>query len=109
MARVNITIGIRSLKPVEVEPGVFMHTYSEYENINATTLEQGFTFNDGQTINPNLVTDTRVSFLMSNDINNRLNRISYIKYLGIMYKTVGIKITRPRVEITLGGVWTENE
>ena len=72
MVRVNIKIGVRSEKPTEVEPGIFSYTYDEKINIAGVTIEQGFTNEDGNTINANSIIDTRLSFIMSNNINNIL-------------------------------------
>lgn len=109
MVRVNIKIGVRSEKPTEVEPGIFNYTYDEKINIAGITIEQGFTNEDGNTINPNSIIDTRLSLLMSNNINNILSRIEYVEYLGTRYKAKSLRIVRPRVEVTLGGVWTAND
>ena len=46
---------------------------------------------------------------MSNNINNILSRITYVEYLGTRYKAKSLRIVRPRVEVTLGGVWTAND
>ena len=109
MVRVNVKIGIRSEKPTEVEPGIFAYTYDEKNNIAGVTIEQGFTNEDGNTINANSIIDTRLSFIMSNNISNILSRITYVEYLGIRYKAKSLRIVRPRVEVTLGGVWTAND
>lgn len=109
MVRVNIKIGVRSEKPTEVEPGIFTYIYDEKINIAGITIEQGFTNEDGNTINPNSIIDTRLSFIMSNNVNNILSRIEYVEYLGTRYKAKSLRIVRPRVEVTLGGVWTAND
>ena len=107
MAKVNITLGVRSSISQEVEPGVFKYPIKEYENISADTLDEGFNKNDGSTMESNTALETRLSFLMSNDSSNRLKNIVYVRFLGTIYKVTNVTILRPRVQVSLGEVWQE--
>lgn len=109
MSRVNITIGINPAEPSEVRPGVFEYIPIEYTNVPASVLEANFNITDGQSVNQESNGVTRLSFIMSNDINNRLGLLTYITYLGIKYKITNVRIVRPRVEVTLGEVFVANE
>lgn len=109
MSRVNITVGINPAQPSEVSPGVYEYIPIEYKNIPASILEASFNITDGQSINQESNGLTRLSFIMSNDISNRLSRLSYIIYLGVKYKVTIGRIVRPRVEVTLGEVFVANE
>ena len=109
MSRVNITVGINPAQPSEDRPGVFEYIPIEYNNIPASVLEASFNITDGQSINQESNGSTRLSFIMANDIDNRLSRLSYITYLGVKYKVTNVRIVRPRVEVTLGEVFVANE
>lgn len=109
MSRVNITVGIKPTQPTEVSPGVFEYTPIEYTNIPASVLEASFNITDGQSVNQESIGSTRLSFIMSNDVNNRLGLLSYITYLGVKYKVTNVRIVRPRIEVTLGEVFVANE
>ena len=109
MSRVNITVGINPAQPSEVSPGVYEYIPIEYKNIPASILEASFNITDGQSINQESNGSTRLSFIMSNDVNNRLSRLSYITYLGVKYKVTIGRVVRPRVEVTLGEVFVANE
>lgn len=109
MSRVNITVGINPAQPSEVSPGVYEYIPIEYKNIPASILEASFNITDGQSINQESNGLTRLSFIMSNDISNRLSRLSYIVYLGVKYKVTIGRIVRPRVEVILGEVFVANE
>ncbi|QGJ84761.1 hypothetical protein [Lactococcus phage P1046] len=109
MSRVNITIGINPAEPSEVRPGVFEYIPIEYTNVPASVLEANFNITDGQSVNQESNGVTRLSFIMSNDVNNRLGLLTYVTYLGIKYKVSNVRIVRPRVEVTLGEVFVANE
>ncbi len=109
MSRVNITIGINPAEPSEVRPGVFEYIPIEYTNVPASVLEANFNITDGQSVNQESNGVTRLSFIMSNDANNRLGLLTYVTYLGIKYKVTNVRIVRPRVEVTLGEVFVANE
>ena len=109
MSRVNITVGINPAQPSEVRPGVFEYVPIEYTNVPASVLEASFNITDGQSINQESNGSTRLSFIMANDVNNRLSRLSYITYLGVKYKATIARVVRPRVEVTLGEVFVANE
>ncbi|QCW07613.1 hypothetical protein [Lactococcus phage CHPC971] len=109
MSRVNITIGINPAEPSEVRPGVFEYIPIEYTNVSASVLEANFNITDGQSVNQESNGVTRLSFIMSNDVNNRLGLLTYITYLGVKYKVSNVRIVRPRVEVTLGEVFVANE
>lgn len=109
MSRVNITIGVNPAEPSEVRPGVFEYIPIEYANVPASVLEANFNITDGQSVNQESNGVTRLSFIMSNDINNRLGLLTYITYLGVKYKITNVRIVRPRVEVTLGEVFVANE
>lgn len=109
MSRVNITVGINPAQPSEVRPGVFEYIPIEYTNVPASVLEASFNITDGQSINQESKGSTRLSFIMSNDVNNRLSRLRYITYLGVKYKVTIGRVVRPRVEVTLGEVFVANE
>lgn len=109
MGRVNITVGINPPKPTEPSPGVFEYIPIEYKNIPASVLEANFNITDGQSVNQESNGVTRLSFIMSNDVNNRLGLLTYVTYLGVKYKVTNVRIVRPRVEVTLGEVFVANE
>lgn len=109
MSRVNITIGINPADPSEVRPGVFEYIPIEYTNVPASVLEANFNITDGQSVNQESNGVTRLSFIMSNDVNNRLGLLTYVTYLGVKYKVTNVRIVRPRVEVTLGEVFVANE
>lgn len=109
MSRVNITVGINPAQPSEVRPGVFEYIPIEYTNVPASVLEASFNITDGQSVNQESNSSTRLSFIMANDVNNRLSRLIYITYLGVKYKATIARVVRPRVEVTLGEVFVANE
>lgn len=108
MTRVSITLGLRSANPSETRPGIYDYTYTDIVGIPCDVPYSGTSIEDNQSANQNQKPNTRLSFILSNDKTDRLNRISYCVYLGVKYKIINVDHTQvPRVIITLGGTWNK--
>lgn len=103
MARVSVDVLFRSPDSVEVEPGVYDYTWIKTPKpLPARVLSSGYSVEDNQSVNQNWMQNTRLEVILSNDATDRLNRISYVKYLGKLYEARTSAINRPKVVITLG-------
>lgn len=104
MARLNIDILFKSRDTIEVRPGVMDYSWSLAKGIPATVVKSGINIQDNQTVNQDWTPSTQLSFIMSNDATDRLNRIGYIHYLGYLYEVQVVSITRPKVIVNIGNI-----
>jgi len=109
MTRVSINLIFRSQTQITIRPGVVDYTYVESKLLPADVLaSQGYTFDNDQSINMDVKQNVKLSFIMSNDSTDRLNRLTHVLYLGTLYEINTVEIARPRVIITLGGTATSS-
>lgn len=107
MAKVDISVVIKSKEPVKVVPGDFRYTHTVIPKVGAIVEKSGFAINDNQSINQEVNQNGRLSFIMSNDREDRINRISHVLYLGTLYKITSVENRKPRVHVVLGDPATE--
>jgi hypothetical protein len=102
MAKFHGTIGY--ILPVETAPGVYTESVTErtyYGDIvrNIKRLEKGESLNDNLNIN-NLFSIIADDFSYQN-----FQAMRYIRYMGSLWKITNVEIQRPRLILTVGGVY----
>jgi len=88
----------------ETSPGVWTETITEVlysgdviKNLNRT--------NSGETINDDIVIDNRISIIADPFAYSNLPLIRYVKWMGIYWKIKSVEIHRPRLFLSIGGVY----
>lgn len=56
-------------------------------------------------VNPNLVISNRISVIMDPYLNSNLGNLRYVVFKGTRWEITNVEIERPRVTLTLGGVY----
>ena len=92
----------------EIRPGVWtdniqeMHFFGEvFKN---TVRQEG----SGQ-VNDNLNINNRISIVANPFALQNFHTIKYAIYMGTKWKVTNVEVEYPRLILTLGGVWNEND
>jgi len=102
MARFFGPIGF--VQTVETEPGIWEEQVSEINYVgdvirNTKRYEPGMSINDNLALN-NLISVVADSFAISN-----LGNMRYVGWSGTNWKITNVEIQRPRLILTIGGVY----
>ena len=94
-------------KTVEKEPGIWSLCITErpyYGDVKTNSrrwVEQSTSTNDDLTLGNSF------SIIADDFAYCNLSAMRYITYLGEKWKITGVQIQRPRIDITIGGIWHE--
>lgn len=92
----------------EVTPGVWVNTYDE-RNYYGTILKDARDWDNGGSINDNLTVANRISILADPYAYKNLGAMRYIKLYGQYWLIRSVEISRPRLVLTLGGAFTDEQ
>lgn len=59
----------------------------------------------GTDINDNLILNNQFSIVADDYLNEHLFAIKYVKHMGSLWKVTNVEIQRPRILLTIGGVY----
>lgn len=88
----------------ETAPGVFKDIVTERDCVG-DILRNNRRWESGQKVNDDLTIDNRFSVLLSDYIINNTQYLRYLKVLGTKWKITSFEIQRPRIILTVGGVY----
>lgn len=97
-----------ALGSVETSPGIWKIAYDE-RNYYGDILEDGRNWENGESINDNLIVTNRISILADPYAYKNLGAMRYIELYGQRWSIRSVKINRPRLVLTLGGVFTDEQ
>lgn len=92
------------LIPTETSPGVFSPQVTEKE-YKGELLQQGRRWEEGSQINETLVITNRVSIIGDDYFTSNTPYIRYVKLDGTKWKITNISVQKPRLILSLGGVY----
>lgn len=106
MGKIKTTIGFVTeeegapdvFDPVLVEHPYTMDVISNYRRIEGSS-----------SINDNIVLNNKFSVLADSYAYEHHENIRYVTYLGTKWKVTNVEIGRPRLILTVGGVYNEQE
>lgn len=104
MARFYGQIGYAELK--ETSPGVWEEIITEH-NYYGDTIRNEVRFRDASTINADTLVDNKFSILADEFAYSNFHHIRYIKWMGAKWKIASVDVQRPRLLLTLGGLYNE--
>ncbi len=91
----------------ETKPGV--HTNKIVEKAykgdvirNMRNLEQGESTNDSVDIS------NTISVVADEQAYRNIHSLRYLEWMGVKWKVRSVEVNRPRLILTIGGVWNEN-
>lgn len=88
----------------ETAPGVWM-TKTEEKEVYGDVISNVRRWDSGQEINSDLTVSNRISIVASRFIYEHLGAMRYIVWNGTKWKIASSEIVRPRIILTLGGVY----
>jgi len=62
-------------------------------------------WDSGTDINDNLTISNQISIIADDYMNEHLFAIKYVKWMGARWKVSNVEIQRPRIQLTIGGVY----
>lgn len=105
MAKYSGHLGLL-LPEVETVPGVWKPSEVKEVKVKGNTLNQSKNYNAIDTgTNDTISVSKRISIVASSDLIQNTGYIRYASYLGSLWKIVEISYERPRLILTLGGLW----
>lgn len=104
MSRWSGKIGFVDEKETSVDSGIFEPVPIEKQHYG-TILRETKKYQGGYAVNDNVVVTNRISFVCSQYSIDNVHNIKYAEFNGRMIKVKSYNIERPRIILTLGGVW----
>lgn len=91
---------------VITKPGVHKQQITEREVFGDVIINNKKTENSGQ-VNDNIVVNVQISFVADPYAMNNFHHIKYAPYMGAKWKILSVSEQRPRLVLTLGGVYND--
>lgn len=102
MARFHGAIGF--VETQEGAPGVHNEVATE-RNYYGDVIRDTGRWERGENLNDNLVIDNQISIVADAFANSNFQAMRYIKWMGASWKITNVQIQRPRLILTVGGVY----
>lgn len=93
---------------IEEEPGVFIPQIVK-GNYIGDVLDLSWKEMQGKKINPDLQISNKLSVVADPYLRNNFQKIAYVQYEGAKWTVDSVKVGRPRLELTLGSLYLEDE
>ena len=104
MARFYGTVGYSETK--ETEPGIWEELITE-RKYSGDVLKISKRWQSGESLNDDLVINNEISILADPFAFNNFHNIRYVEWMGVKWKVSKMEIQRPRITLSLGGVYNE--
>lgn len=88
----------------ETRPGVWNPTIIE-RKYYGDTIKISSQISQGDSINGNITVNTQISIVADAFANENFSNMRYIEYMGALWKTTSVSVERPRLVISLGGLY----
>lgn len=88
----------------ETSPGVWREGIIEY-NYSGDVIKNMSRSREGENLNDNIIIDNRLSILADPFAYENFHTMRYIKWLGALWKITAVEIQRPRLLLTIGGIY----
>jgi hypothetical protein len=102
MAKFYGKIGCAETK--ETSPGVWTETVTE-RNYSGDVIKNSRRWQAGENLNDNLTVDNQISIIADTFAYQNFYLFKYVKWMGACWKVLKIDVQRPRLILTLGGVY----
>lgn len=96
------------VKTIEKSPGVYMDQVTE-RDYHGDILRNNRRWQTSDKINEDLTMDEQISITADSYILEELQFLKYVNYMGVNWKVVTITPKRPRLLLTLGGIYNNAE
>lgn len=88
----------------ETSPGIWSSVNNE-KSMRGDVIRQSSSFEQGEKVNDDINLQNRISLVGNPYAYSNFTSIKYIWYLGNKWKVVSVEVARPRLILTLGGLW----
>lgn len=102
MAKFHGVVGFTS--SVLTAPGVYTDQVTEREYYGDVIKESRQWSNSGS-LNDNLVVNNRISIVADDFATANFSTMKYVTWYGVNWSVVNVEVQRPRLILTLGGVY----
>ncbi len=92
---------------VETEPGVWSNNIVK-RNYYGDVIKNIIKEQSGEYLNSNVILNNRISIIADPFAYENFHAMKYIKWMGSLWKIVNIEVQRPRLILTIGGVYNEH-
>lgn len=90
---------------VEIRPGVWEDTITERPYSGDTVQNNSRWNTNPDTVNDDIKLSDKLSIVTDPYANQNFQQMRYVEYMGGLWKIVGVEVARPRLLLTLGGVY----
>ncbi len=102
MAKFHGAIGYASSS--ETSPGVWENLYTE-RTYSGDVIELSKRWVQSDKVNDDITLTNKLSIIADPFAYDNLHTIKYVKWMGATWKVTNISISRPRLTLTLGGIF----
>ncbi len=107
MAKFHGMIGYVTSEESETAPGVYSEVITE-RSCQGDILRDTKRWENGQKVNEDLTIDNRFSILADEYVITHSYAMRYLKFGEVSWKILSFEIQRPRIILTVGGVYNGN-
>ncbi len=104
MAKFHGVIGFADT--VETRPGVFVEEIIE-RPYSGDVIQDTHRWESSETLNDSLLIANTISIIGDPFIHKKVYAMRYVKWMGASWKITKVEVKRPRLILTLGGVYHE--
>ena len=90
----------------ETRPGVWSNVIVE-RMMRGDVIRLAASHTSSEKVNDDVTLQNRISLVGDPFAYDNFLNIKYLTYMGIKWKVQGIEVSRPRLIVSLGGVWNE--
>jgi len=102
MSRCVVDVGYSST--IETKPGIFEDEYREVSHV-ALVLSSKTAWVRGARAGDDVELNQRLSIIPTPDTYANVGAIKYVTYYGVKWKVISINMQRPRMVLTVGGIF----
>jgi len=92
------------VETVETTPGVHKEVATEH-NYSGDVIKNNRRLEPGENLNSNITINNSISIIADPFAYQNFHTIRYVKWMGASWKVINIDVQRPRLILTLGGVY----
>lgn len=107
MAKYYGTIGYAVMEESQTSPGIWMDTIVEKSHYG-DVIRRSSRWQMAQQVNDNLVMNVQISIMADTYATQNYSSIKYAVWEGVKWKVITAEPQRPRIILTLGGVYNGN-
>lgn len=89
---------------IETRPGIWEPKSTE-KKMTGDVLNLGHSYDTGNKVNDDITLQHKISLVGSPYAYSNLYNLRYLWYMGEKWKIIGVAVERPRIVVTIGGVW----